>query len=391
MSLVDTWAATGAGAFTLSENGLYTVEAWKIFFDHLTDHGVFTVSRWYARDAVNETGRVVSLATATLLDLGETDPRRHIFLAAAGNIANLIVSRTPFTPQDVARLDNVADQMKFEILLSPDRAPASALLGGIVAARSLADLTAYTSDQEFDLSPPTDERPFFFNQLPLYNPWRALRLALHHSGSQGAVSGNIEAATTLVLLFLVSLILVRRTILTPLRPAIGDVGRRLALGGSAYFMLIGIGFMCAEIGLLQRMSVFLGHPIWSLCIVLFSLILTTGFGSLISDRLPLSTRTRFVAWAMAAAGYLFALPFWLPALLQDFDSATLIPRAATCVLAIAPAGLLMGYGFPTGMRFIGAVDRTPTPWFWGINGAAGVLASSPPWGLASLLASMPHF
>jgi hypothetical protein len=46
-----------------------------------------------------------------------------------------------------------------------------------------------------------------------------------------------------------------------------------------------------------------------------------------------------------------------------------------CVLTIAPAGWLMGFGFPTGMRLISAVDRTPTPWFWGINGAAGVLAS----------------
>jgi hypothetical protein len=376
MSLVDTWAATGAGAFTLSENGLYTVEAWQLFFDHLTKHGVFTVSRWYAPDSINETGRAVSLAVATLLDLGKSDPRQHIYLAAAGHIANLIVSRTPLSPQDVSRLDNVADEMKYQILLSPDRPSASPVLGGIVAARSTSDLLANIADQQFDLSPPTDERPFFFNQLPLYNPWRALKLAWFHSRAPGAVSGNIAATTTLVLLFAISLILVRRTILTPLRPAIGDVGRRLALGGSAYFMLIGVGFMCAEIGLLQRMSVFLGHPIYSLCIVLFSLVLATGIGSLLSDWLPLATRASFVMWALATAGYLGALPFWLPVPMLDFASATLLPRAAMCILAIAPAGLLMGYGFPTGMRFISAVNRTPTPWFWGINGAASVLASS---------------
>ena len=66
MSLIDTWAATGAGAFTLSENGLYTVEAWRIFLERLTSDGVFTVSRWYAPGEVNETGRMVSLAVATL-------------------------------------------------------------------------------------------------------------------------------------------------------------------------------------------------------------------------------------------------------------------------------------------------------------------------------------
>ncbi|HLJ20805.1 MAG TPA: hypothetical protein VKU84_11435 [Stellaceae bacterium] len=375
MSLIDTWAATGAGAFTLSENGLYTVEAWRTFLDHLTETGVFTVSRWYARDNVNETGRMVSLAAATLLDLGAGDPSRHIFLAASGNIATLIVSRSPLSPPDVERLSTVADEMQYQILLSPDRPPASPVLGKILASRTIADLRDYTSGLALDLTPPTDERPFFFNQLPLFNPWRTIELA-QHNRSVGAASGNIVATTTLILLFLMSLLLVSRTIVYPLRPAIGDVGRRLALGGTAYFLLIGVGFMCAEIGLLQRMSVFLGHPIYSLSIVLFSLISATGIGSLMSDRLPLATRGRFVGWSLITAGYLFVLPFWLPPVLHDFGSATLILRASLCVLAIAPAGLLMGYGFPTGMRFIAAVDRTPTPWFWGINGAAGVLASS---------------
>jgi hypothetical protein len=166
------------------------------------------------------------------------------------------------------------------------------------------------------------------------------------------------------------------TIVIPLRPAIRDVGRRLAWGGTAYFLLIGVGFMMVEIGLLQRMGVFLGHPIYSLSIVLFSLILTTGIGSVISDRLPLDSRGTFVGWALLTGGYLLALPFWTPSVLLAFDSATLLVRAGLCVLMIAPAGLLMGYGFPTGMRLISAVNRKPTPWFWGINGAAGVLAAS---------------
>jgi hypothetical protein len=181
---------------------------------------------------------------------------------------------------------------------------------------------------------------------------------------------------TLVILFLCSLLLVNRIIVYPMRPAIADVGRRLAVGGTAYFMLIGVGFMCSEMGLLQRLSVFLGHPIYSLSIVLFSLILTTGMGSLFSEKFPLNTRPRFVLWAMLASAYLAALPTWLPQMLHAFESAPLLIRAPLCVAVIAPAGVLLGFGFPTGMRFIDAVDRRPTPWFWGINGAAGVLASS---------------
>jgi hypothetical protein len=170
--------------------------------------------------------------------------------------------------------------------------------------------------------------------------------------------------------------LVVATIVIPLRHATADVGRRLVWGGTAYFLLIGVGFMSIEIGLLERMSVILGHPIYALSIVLFSLILATGVGSLLSDWLPLDRGMKFAAWSAVLGGYLFALPVWLPQVADAFAGAALPVRGGMCVLVIFPAGLLMGYGFPTGMRLIAAVDRRPTPWFWGINGAAGVLASS---------------
>jgi hypothetical protein len=134
--------------------------------------------------------------------------------------------------------------------------------------------------------------------------------------------------------------------------------------------------MCTEIGLLQRLSIFLGSPIYALSVVLFSVILTTGIGSFISDRLPLHTRARFVVWSVMTAGYLMLLPIWMPAVLYAFESSQIAVRAAVCVLAVAPAGILMGFGFPTGMRFVAAVNLDPLPWFWGVNGAAGVLASS---------------
>jgi hypothetical protein len=73
--------------------------------------------------------------------------------------------------------------------------------------------------------------------------------------------------------------------------------------------------------------------------------------------------------------YIISLPFWLPGMLLEFGSSSLFIRAVACVVTITPAGLLMGFGFPTGMRLVSVVDRKPTPWFWGINGAAGVLAS----------------
>src|SRR5262249_1576098 len=140
MSMVDTWAATGAGAFSLSENGLYTVEGWRKFLDSLAPTGVFTVSRWYSPKDVDETVRLLSLAKPTVVDLGVPDPRRHLVLAAFDNLSTLIVSRAPFSRDDLARLHEVTAEMGFSILVSPDTPEPSEALQQIMAAPDVAAL-----------------------------------------------------------------------------------------------------------------------------------------------------------------------------------------------------------------------------------------------------------
>ena len=110
--------------------------------------------------------------------------------------------------------------------------------------------------------------------------------------------------------------------------------------------------------------------------MLFSLILSTGLGSFASERFPLDSRARLGAWSLIATAYLLLLPSWLPPVLLASESAGLLVRAGLAVAVLLPAGFLMGFGFPTGMRLVSAIDDRPTPWFWGINGAAGVLAAS---------------
>lgn len=374
MSLIDTWAATGAGAFTLSENGLYTVEAWQRFLSRLNPGGLFTVSRWYAPDEVNETGRALSLAVAALRAMGASEPRQHLFLVSAGYIATLIVSRAPLSAETLTALQARAEQMDFPVLLSPGAPAATEMLEKIVAAPDLAALKAATDHSHLDMTPPTDARPFFFNQLRFS---RMFDLGIFsHFQQPGVFGGNLTATLTLAMLVLVSALMVALTIVVPLASTVAQAGWRLAVGGTAYFALIGAGFMLTEIALLQRMSIFLGHPVYALSVVLFSLILSTGLGSLLSDRFPLDTARKLTVWAVASAIYLFALPAWLPPLLFSLEGFGLFARASFCVLVLAPAGLLMGFGFPTGMRLASAIDRRPTPWFWGINGAAGVLAAS---------------
>jgi hypothetical protein len=379
MSLIDTWAATGAGAFSLSENGLYTVEAWQIFLDSLTERGLYTVSRWYNPDDPSETARLLSLAVAALLERRVAEPWRHIVLATQNRIATLLVARAPLAQSDLRVLEDVAANYEHRLLVSPTAKIEAPILERIVTARDRESLHGYTSGFAFDLTPPTDDRPFFFNQVPLDKPVQALKIASERIGRGsrlgGVRDGNLVATATLVVLFVVSLVLVLTTIVVPLRPAVRDVGRRLALGGTLYFLCIGFGFMLVEIGLLQRTSVFLGHPVYSLSVLLFTLILSTGVGSLVSDKLELTSRGRFVVWAVLTAGYVMGLPLWFANVFPAFESAVLPVKVVLCIAIMAPAGILMGFAFPTGMRLISLVDRRPTPWLWGVNGAAGVLAS----------------
>ncbi len=371
MSMADTWAATGAGAFTLTENGLYTVEGWRTFLARLDGRGLFSVSRWYEPDDVDETGRMLSLAVATLLDAGVRDPRAHLFVATSAPAATLILSRAALTPEEIATLRRFCGEFGFEVLVSPDAEPASPVLAGMVAATNRATLERLTRGHDLDLRPPNDDRPFFFNLLPLDRPHRALR----YIGRAGVVGGNLMATLTLSVILLVSLALVIATIVIPLRNSVREAGRGLVVGGTLYFALLGLGFMLVEIGLLQRLSLFLGHPVYSLSIVLFGLILSAGIGSALSERIRLTTRPAFMSWAIVIAGYVGSLPWWLPGLLTANQSAEIASRAALCLAVIAPAGLLMGFGFPTGLRLASARDERPTVWFWGINGAAGVLGS----------------
>ena len=187
--------------------------------------------------------------------------------------------------------------------------------------------------------------------------------------------GNLVATVTLLVLFTIALVLVVAVLVIPLRGAVKEVGSRLVTHGTLYFSLIGMGFMLIEIGLLQRLSIFLGHPVYSLSVLLSTLILATGLGSFLSEKLPLHSNARLISWGVTTGIYVFSLPFFLGSLFAAFSAAELGTRIALCVALIAPAGLLLGFGFPTGMRLVSTIDPKPTPWFWGINGAAGVLAS----------------
>jgi len=372
MSLIDTWAATGAGAFTLSENGLYTVNGWQRFMSRLTPTGVFTVSRWYAPERLEETARILSVATATLISMGEAHPEEHIYLATNGKLSTMIVGRASLSSADIHTLDDTVDKLQYRTLVAPGRAAADPTFERILHARTIDELVRIGNTTELNLTPTWDSNPFFFNQLRLSNPtsmWRALK------SSSGVIRGNLAASLTLLTLVGVSMLVVFIVILAPARSSIHHAHAATMFWCSAYFLIIGVAFMFVEISLIQRMSLFLGHPIYGLAIVLFSIILATGVGSLVSELAVPLVPAALLGWPVALAAYLGALPLWLDGVLETTEPGSLLERATVCLVIVGPAGAIMGFMFPTGMRLCGRIDTRITPWLWAVNGAAGVLAS----------------
>jgi hypothetical protein len=405
MSLIDTWAATGAGAFSLSENSLYTVEAWSVFLERLRDDGVFTVSRWYNPGNLGETGRLMGLAVASLLRAGVRDPADHVALITCGKVSTLLISRRPLPAATVARLREVCAELEYDAAVLPGEAPPHEALREILACRSMDELRRVAARRPLRCDPPTDEDPYFFNMLRLSHVDAAFR------SEAGVYQGNLKATLTLVGLIGSLLLVAGATVLVPLwlrgRSTRGDCpdSRAAKMGrspsprgisdfsrsengtvpvdsqpvlwaGVAYFSLIGAGFMLTEIALIQRLSVLLSHPVYALGILLFTMILSTGVGSFLSERLPLVRRPWVFLYPLLAVGAILGVRFLLSALLAGMITSPMSLKILVAVAVVFPMGLVMGFFFPTGMRLVRAVGSDETPWYWALNGVFGVLASA---------------
>lgn len=376
ISFIDTWAATAAGAFSLSENSLYTLEAWKVFFDHLTPGGVLSVSRWYVPGQPAETYRLTSLAAEALKENGVRDPRRHLFLIANINpiwktqvgagAATLLVSPAGFSDQDFERLNGAAEKLSFSVLLSPTAGTDA----GLVALASGGGVEGLMSNYPLDLSPPTDDRPFFFQMTRLRDAFRPLR------GVRPVGSWNLKASGVLVTLLLVVVGLTVLCIIVPLGFSSGRAPLRGAAPYALYFGAIGLGYMLVEVSQLQHLIIFLGHPTYALSVVLFTLLLSSGLGSYSTrqdGRVPGSPRAygRLLSLLVLLLGVGILSRWALPL----FQQASIVPRITVVVALLFPLGFFMGMPFPLGMQVASQRSDASTPWLWGINGATSICAS----------------
>ncbi len=385
-SLVDTWAATAAGAYTLTENSLYTVEAFETYLDHLADDGVLSITRW-----VFDGLRLVSLAQEAAARRG-WEARDRLAVVQHERIATFLLKRSPFTSGELARLRRVCDELGFQILYAPNPAASVAASAttrptpgtdgtvshGPHGAANGADndyaRLILASDRErfydtypLDVRPTTDDRPFFFHTAKLKDQ---PRLAF----GRGMLFGN--GLSALLTLMGISVLLVGCFIVGPLA-----VTRRAELGAGwlrwlAYFAALGAGFMLIEVALLQRFVLLLGHPVYSLTVTLFSLLLGGGVGSFASRRIAeerLQARLRLTLVVIVALIGLAIVA--LPAIVHAAAARPRGVRIALAVAVLGPLGTLMGMPLPSGVRLLRAQRPSIIPWAWGMNGALSVVGS----------------
>ncbi|HEX4346087.1 MAG TPA: hypothetical protein VHZ73_00855 [Vicinamibacterales bacterium] len=371
-SLVDTWAATAAGAYTLTENTLYTVEAFNDYINHLTDTGVLTITRW-----VFDGLRLVSLAQAA----GETrgwDVSKHLAIVQNDQVATFLLKKTPFTQDEIAHLNEIAGRLKFKVLYAPtaDGQPFPIPLDEMVGGTSLAeyarlvetpDRKAFYEQYREDIRPTTDDRPFFFHTTKLKNQFDvAFGKTMLFGNGLSALMTLMGISVALVVLFVIG----------PLVVAGGDRPRGWPVW-LVYFGALGAGFMLIEVSLLQRFVLLLGHPVYSLTVTLFSLLLGTGLGAAWSRTFSDASLKRTALLSLASVALIGVVALVAASPLIEWAIPFSRPvRIALAVVVLVPVGMLLGLPMPAGIRLLRARAPQMVTWAWGINGALSVLGAT---------------
>jgi hypothetical protein len=358
-SLVDTWAATAAGAYTLTENTLYTKEAFEDYYDHLTDRGLLTITRW-----VFDGLRLVSLAQAACEARG-CSAARQMAIVQQERVATFLLKKTPFTPDDVQRLRAVSDQLGFTVLYAPGQSTADNDYAKLVLAE---DREAFYDGFHHDVTPTTDNRPFFFHTTKIKDQF-------HTAFGRSMLFGN--GLSALMTLMAISVTFVTLFVVGPLLLSAAELRGSQWPRWLAYFGTLGAGFMLIEVALLQRFVLLLGHPVYSLTVTLFSMLLGTGIGSLVSRRIRdarLRQTTQLVLLGIALVAVLAIIA--LPQLIRAAITTSHAVRIGFTVLLVTPGAVLMGMPLPSGIRLMTPSHSAVVPWAWGMNGALSVIGAT---------------
>jgi len=383
MTLVDTWASTAAGAFALSENSLYTVDAFREYFEHLKPDGMIAITRWEFRQP-REALRVVSVATEALHQLGVQNPAKHFMVVSEGDLDEdgipvvVLAKKSPFTLEEEAavkaHIESTEDLVALYTPSARGQNPFSALI-----ARN--DPPAFARAYPYNVAPVDDNAPFFFFTLKTDQ-------VLYDGGLQRGIDWKVNLGVVVLgIVFAISLVAVVVFLVGPMALRGGRRQRVLPL---LYFVAVGLGYILVEIAFIQRFVLFLGHPTYALTVVIFLLLLSSGAGSLSSRRwLPNTARgwIPLLILVLAIAFYTWGLT----SLLTSLIGLPFFMKLVVSAVVLVPLGFAMGMPFPTGLRAIANTAAVELPasefgepangddnaveWAWAMNAASSVLGS----------------
>jgi predicted membrane-bound spermidine synthase len=373
-TMVDTWAATAAGAFALTENNLYTVEAFRDYLGHLEDDGILSMTRWYL-EPPDQLVRLVSLARTALDEQGARAPAAHVVLVRGATEpgstrapSTFLLKKSPFTAWEIASIEKIAARSGFDVLYAPGRAPHS-LFAQILQA---SDPQQVWQQLDSNVEPTRDDNPFFFNTLRLRNLGRAL-------ASAGEFRKTNLGTFVLMALLVIATALAALMILGPLmlvRGRLEGTPVRRKVSWLLFFACLGFGFIVIEVAMVQKSILFLGHPVYALAVVLFALLVSSGLGSSLSGRFAKSRLRLWLVVMLAAVAAIVIL--YVLALSTVFYTFVHLPHAHRIAIAtavLAPLGIVMGMPMPTAIRILARELPELIPWGWGVNGAASVTGS----------------
>ncbi len=389
VALLDSFTAAAAGVMALGESPLYTVEALRAYRRRLAPGGMLAITRWL-RAPPRDTLKLAATAIEALAVEGVPRPGEHLAAVRGWNTMTLLLRNGSFGPGDLATIRAFAAERAFDPVWFPGMARNEANRRNQMAEPYLYDAIAalqspsgrgFLERYRFHVAPATDDKPYFFR----FFKWSLVPELFTLRGQGGLTlldSGYLVVVASLAQAVVLSLVL----ILLPLRWLRRSRDRPAGLppwriGG--YFLALGLAFLFVEIAFMQRLTLFLGHPLAAIVIVLAGFLAFAGLGSGLAARWAQRPDARAIGVASAviiAVGTVYLVI--LSPLLAPLMGLPMPVKAALALALIAPLAVPMGMPFPLGLTRVTRSAPDFVPWAWGINGCASVIAAS----LASLLA-----
>jgi hypothetical protein len=375
LALTAPFRPVSSGAYSLGEDYSLTIEALVGYLDRLKPHGILTVARW-VQIPPSEEIRLLTTAVAALREI-EVEPEGAVVMLRNYSNAVLLVQPDGWAAADLAAVREFAAAKRFDIVTLPGVDLAETNRFNVIPDEAYSVLAAQlllASDPEslyrvsaFDISPPTDDHPFFGH----YFKWSQTGEVLDSLGRTWQPFGG-AGYLVLVLFLMLATASAGVLIVAPLALRRGGglaSPRGLRWWTVGYFGSLGLAFLLVEIPLVQLYILLLGDATTAFAVVLFAVLVASGLGSLFSPRVP----WRAGAMVLASAAVLY--PFLIRGLTVVALPAPQLVRVLVGVAAIAPIGFLMGIMFPRGIALLERRAPQLVPWAWGINGTLSVISA----------------